>query len=292
MHSSSHAPPNVADITSYELRRYMRSHSEAEYVLIDVRQPEEYSGGHIPGAKLVPLKDLEEHARELQELSGRSLVFYCRSGTRSQRASTWASRSLRLPSVYNLLGGFQAWDGPALGEFPRRVEIDLTASVETLLRQALDFEKGIHRLYTQIVAEYPGGMLGATISQLTEIEITHGRAVYQLLRRYVPDINEDFISMFAALPGEVIENGLSYDVVLKTARELGKLGDVALLELALEIEMGAYDLYKSLAGTVTSIEARQALGELAQQEKEHADLIFAAIAMVAKAAQGHGGVLS
>lgn len=292
MQTSNSPPPNVADITSYELRRYMQSHHEGEYVLIDVRQPEEYGGGHIPGARLVPLSNLAEHAEELRQLSGRSLVFYCRSGTRSQRASAWVSQRLRLPSVYNLLGGFQSWDGPALGEFPRRITIDLNGSVEALLRQALDFEKGVYRLYTQMVAQYPDGILGATISQLTEIETTHGRAVYELLRRCVPGIQEDFESMFDALPGEVLENGLPYDVVLNAARELGRLGDMALLELALEIEMGAYDLYKGLAGTVSVIEARQALGELAQQEKEHADLIFTAISMVARAAQAPVGALS
>jgi len=89
--------------------------------------------------------------------------------------------------------------------------------------------------------------------------------------------------VFDSLPGAVLENGVSFDVALATARELGKLGDMALLELALEIELGAYDLYKSLSGLAPSGTARQVLAELAQQEKEHADLILVAIGNMAKA---------
>lgn len=281
MNGSNHSP-NVVDITSPDLRRYMQSHREVDYALIDVRQPEEFLAGHIPGARLVPLGELATHAAELQELSGSALVFYCRSGSRSQRASAWASRMLRLPSVYNLVGGIAAWEGPALGEFPTRVTLDLTGSVETLLHQALDFEKGVHRLYEQIVSEHSDGPLGGTLSKLIEVEITHGRAVYELLRQHSTETIEAFEVVFDTLPGAVLENGVSFDVALAMARELGKLGYMALLELALEIELGAYDLYKSLSGLAPSGTARQVLADLAQQEKEHADLILVAIGNMAK----------
>lgn len=87
--------------------------------------------------------------------------------------------------------------------------------------------------------------------------------------------------MFEALPESVIENGVSFVVVLDRARELGKIGAQALLELALEIEFGAYDLYKNLALQVSSREAQKALTDLAQQEKSHADLILGAIGKLA-----------
>lgn len=282
MHGSNHSP-QVIDITSTDLRRYMQSHLETGYALIDVRQPEEFLAGHIPGARLVPLGELAAHARQLQGLSGYDLIFYCRSGSRSERASAWASRMLRLPSVYNLVGGLVAWEGPALGDFPRRVTIELSGSVETLLRQALDFEKGVHRLYEQIVMEHPDSPLGVTLSKLTDIEIAHGRAVYEQLLQHSSDTHESFEVMFDSLPGAVLENGASFDAALAAARELGTLGDMALLELALEIELGAYDLYKGLSVVVSSRESRQVLGELAQQEKEHADMILGAIGTMAKA---------
>jgi rhodanese-related sulfurtransferase/rubrerythrin len=259
----------------------MQSQDEASYALIDVRQPEEYEGGHIPGARLVPLSELMNHASELEGLSNRRLVFYCQRGMRSRRASSFAARALHLPSVFTLAGGFEAWEGPALGQLPRPVSVDLTSSVETLLRQALDLEKGVHRLYSHVASEYPSGILGETLATLIDIERTHGRDVYELLVHHA-GVREEFEALFDALPGEIIEHGESFEAVSSTARELGKLGELALLELALEIELGAFDLYKSLAVSAASAEARQALSKLAQQEKQHAELVFAAIASTAK----------
>jgi len=53
--------------------------------LLDVRQPEEYRLGHIPGAKLIPLREL---GRRMQEVPrGRQIVCICASGHRSVPAA-------------------------------------------------------------------------------------------------------------------------------------------------------------------------------------------------------------
>jgi rhodanese-related sulfurtransferase len=49
--------------------------------LLDVRQPEEFRGTHIAGAKLVPLGDLDRRIREIP--SDREVVCICASGHRS-----------------------------------------------------------------------------------------------------------------------------------------------------------------------------------------------------------------
>ena len=46
------------DITALELKQFIKSHNEKEYLLVDVRQPDEYTKGHIPGAKFIPLNEL------------------------------------------------------------------------------------------------------------------------------------------------------------------------------------------------------------------------------------------
>ncbi len=61
------------------------------------------------------------------------------------------------------------------------------------------------------------------------------------------------------------------------------------LELALEIELGTYDLYKKLATEAVSDAAQGALSELAQQEKWHANWVLQAIGTMAK---GMGRVAS
>jgi rhodanese-related sulfurtransferase len=76
--------------------------------IIDVRRPEEYTGelGHIPGAKMIVLDTLPDCLADIPR--DKSVVFVCRSGARSARATTWAL-SEGFQSVYNLKGGMLNW---------------------------------------------------------------------------------------------------------------------------------------------------------------------------------------
>jgi hydroxyacylglutathione hydrolase len=80
-----------------------------EVVVIDVRQPEEFTGelGHIPGSKLIVLDTLPEHLDELPK--NKTIVFVCRSGGRSARAAAYAL-SEGFKDVYNLKGGMLLWN--------------------------------------------------------------------------------------------------------------------------------------------------------------------------------------
>ena len=48
-----------------QLQRYQRENEESDYQLIDVRQPDEYEEGHIPGSQLMPLDKLEANVSAL-----------------------------------------------------------------------------------------------------------------------------------------------------------------------------------------------------------------------------------
>ncbi len=56
------------------LRSYFERHHAREYELIDVRQPGEYSQGHIAGAILLPLGELSARLSELP--MDRDIIFY------------------------------------------------------------------------------------------------------------------------------------------------------------------------------------------------------------------------
>lgn len=75
---------------------------------VDVRQPEEFFGpmGHIPGAKLLPLDQLEARASELS--SAQPVVAVCRSGARSAQAVVILERA-GFKDVANLAGGMLRW---------------------------------------------------------------------------------------------------------------------------------------------------------------------------------------
>ena len=60
---------------------------EENYIILDVRRPDEYSEGHIPGAINVPNEEIG--SAEIAELPDKSqlILVYCRSGRRSKEAS-------------------------------------------------------------------------------------------------------------------------------------------------------------------------------------------------------------
>lgn len=55
-------------------------------LLLDVRTPEEYAGGHIPGSRNLPLDTLSHKAAALAD-KDTPLFLYCRSGARSGQAA-------------------------------------------------------------------------------------------------------------------------------------------------------------------------------------------------------------
>ncbi len=55
----------VKSFDSDKARKYIKDKPPDEITILDVRQPSEYEGGHIPGAKLIPLPDLTEKLDEL-----------------------------------------------------------------------------------------------------------------------------------------------------------------------------------------------------------------------------------
>ncbi|HYZ97639.1 MAG TPA: rhodanese-like domain-containing protein [Acidimicrobiales bacterium] len=73
--------------------------------LIDVREPDEYTAAHVPGAVLVPLATVPEH---LDEVPGDGTVYViCAKGGRSRQAAEFY-RSQGIDAV-NVAGGTNAW---------------------------------------------------------------------------------------------------------------------------------------------------------------------------------------
>jgi rhodanese-related sulfurtransferase len=96
--------PDVPGIQVEEVRRRLRS-TPAPFVL-DVREPWEYAQGHLPGAHLVPLSELETRLGEIPR--DRPILSVCQMG---QRSLTAAGILLQLgyADVVNVEGGTSAW---------------------------------------------------------------------------------------------------------------------------------------------------------------------------------------
>lgn len=78
--------------------------------LIDVRQREEYEAGRIPGARLIELAELSGQAQTIAP--DRTVVFYCRSGSRSAMATEAFIRAGF--DAHNMAGGLLDWQAAGL----------------------------------------------------------------------------------------------------------------------------------------------------------------------------------
>src|SRR5580658_5457513 len=74
--------------------------------VVDVRDPAEWCGGHIDGARLVPLNQLRSNPKS--ELKRDGVIVVCAAGVRSQTAARIAAAE-GFSHVYNLSGGTRAW---------------------------------------------------------------------------------------------------------------------------------------------------------------------------------------
>lgn len=105
--------PTAADIrriTATELQTLLSSPASPPLLLIDVREPEEFLSGHLPGARNIPVNELAAHLSEIPAQV--QTVFICRSGLRSLAAcNTAASNGISAPG--HLEGGMLAWAAAA-----------------------------------------------------------------------------------------------------------------------------------------------------------------------------------
>ena len=74
--------------------------------ILDVRQPEEWNEYHVPGSTLIPLGELETHAKELPR--DKKIVVVCRSGNRSATGRDILLKA-GFPQVTSLAGGLSQW---------------------------------------------------------------------------------------------------------------------------------------------------------------------------------------
>ena len=83
--SESQGDATYEQITPAEAKALMDS--EQDYVILDVRTPEEFAAGHIAGAILLPDYEIGEKAERVLTDKDQLILVYCRSGRRSKNAA-------------------------------------------------------------------------------------------------------------------------------------------------------------------------------------------------------------
>ena len=83
----------------------LRAALDGGATVIDVREPDEYAAGHVPGATLVPLMTVPHRLDDLPE--GDPLYVVCAVGARSAQAAAFLSA--RGVEAVNVDGGTRDW---------------------------------------------------------------------------------------------------------------------------------------------------------------------------------------
>lgn len=77
-------------------------------LVLDVRTPNEYHRGHLKGAKLIPVQQLENRLNEIAPYKNKKILVYCRSGNRSTVASQIMIKN-GFKKIYNMRHGIKDW---------------------------------------------------------------------------------------------------------------------------------------------------------------------------------------
>lgn len=95
------------DLTALPQEDFIKGYRKAQ--LIDVREPKEYDGGHILGARNIPVSQMKQRMVEIRE--DQPVYLYCQSGMRSKQAAKLIKKHKGNRDIYHLQGGFKRWTG-------------------------------------------------------------------------------------------------------------------------------------------------------------------------------------
>lgn len=106
LHTQTNAEPlSYRSVSPEEAKKLMET--QEGYILLDVRAPEEFAEGHIPGAICIPHDAVKEAAPEQLPDRNQLILVYCRSGRRSKLASE-ALAELGYTQIVEF-GGILSW---------------------------------------------------------------------------------------------------------------------------------------------------------------------------------------
>ncbi len=252
----------VEDMSPAEVKEYINRRSGTSFQLVDVRQPGEYAGGHLPGALLIPLRELPGRLTELDPRQ--PTIVYCAVGGRSKAAAQFM-QGKGFAEVYNMPGGIKAWNGQVAAG-PEQIDLVLfSGDGEYADGAALAYamEEGLQQFYRRLMEQSTDERERSLLNRLASFEDLHKfRLLKEFQRKHGPD---------AALPGmptAIMEGGRRIDDYLQgVAARLRNPTDI--LDLAMSLETQALDLYSRMARNSKKPEARDFFQSMADEENGH-----------------------
>ncbi|MFH2123006.1 MAG: rhodanese-like domain-containing protein [Pseudomonadota bacterium] len=252
-----------ANMSPEEARNFMAVHPRDTYQIIDVRQPKEYEQGHLAGALLMPVKELQARLAELDR--DETLLVYCHSGVRS-KAACQLLLAEGFSEVYNMSGGIVAWQGEKIsgGEL-QGVEFFMDRDFPDVFHMAYAMEEGLRQLYLGLMDKVADEGNKKFLARLAAFEDGHKA---MLVAMFAP---EDFsgIEDDEGRPDDgIVEGGLDRRQIMDHFdAQLDSLKDI--LQLGIMLEAQALDLYSRLARKSEVGKSRELFHFLAKEEAKH-----------------------
>jgi len=245
--------------------------SPEEYCLLDVRQLKEYEAGHLPGAVLIPINELHDRWQELN--SNRMTIVYCAIGGRS-RAGASILQDNGFREVYNLKGGTKAWNGLTVTGPPETGMAHFlgSESVEDILITAWALEEGARRFYRQLADHTGDDEAKRLFAAMAEAEVGHESTIEELFKGLFP--SGDHLSFADRyLQNEELQQLMEGQLRISDVVAWAKVQPLEnVLEYAIGLEAGVYDLYMRLADRFRMQPLIYKIYmELAYEEKDHLD---------------------
>jgi rhodanese-related sulfurtransferase/rubrerythrin len=256
----------VDTLSADEARRWIDEKKEGEVTLIDVREPEEYKEGHLPGALLMPLSDLLDRMKELDIV--KPVITYCRMGNRSKSAAA-LMKGQGFNRTYSIEGGITAWNGlVATGEYESGMFLlDERKTTEELISLACVLEDGTRQFYEKTQELLQDRDAKPVFESLITDEVKHKAMILEAYRKIKGiHITDEFLEK-ESLTG-FMEGGVSIEEILMWLKAPDRtLQDV--LELSMQVETNSLDLYIKMLHEIEDENAQKVFGVLIAEEKAH-----------------------
>lgn len=249
----------VPNMSGDQVRDLLETKPRDGYQFVDVRQPAEYSQDHIPGAILIPLKELPGRIDELSP--HKKTIVYCRSGARSKAGAQLLADN-GFTDVVNMAGGMLNWQGfRAAGGEALGIELFLDGDFASAFSMAMAMERGLQQFYQQLA------------------DTTTDPPCRELLL-FMAHLEDGHMAKLAAIYGDVLpgsegkpdatigEGGLALDDILKRLeKDVSSIEDA--IQLGMMFESQAYDLYTRLERKEMEPNRKHFFGEMAREEQSH-----------------------
>ena len=212
----------------------------SEFIILDVRQPEEYRSGHLPGAVFIPLPDLINKVGELDH--SKPIIAYCRSGNRSRAAAAFLL-IYGFSKVYSMDGGITASNGQvATGSYNEGLSmLEGRETAEELISLAMALEEGSRIFYVNVEELTLDTEAKNVLKTIAEAEEKHKTQILQAYKLITGENLTDDILNREPLRG-IMEGGVRIDEVVSFLKGPDKtLLDI--LEVSMQLEINSLDLY-------------------------------------------------